>query len=138
VNHLSFRRMSGEYSIPDPFELDIAVPVVDGTPLHEIMGDRFFGIRSALAMPPSRHLLDRPEYTEAGRTVLLDGSCLHAGCCGVMALVTLTEETVRWSDFFARGHPKIPRKVFVREPTEPCPDPSAALPCASAKLASWR
>jgi hypothetical protein len=28
-----------------------------------------------------------------------------------MAIVALTEETVRWSDFFARGHPKIPRKV---------------------------
>ena len=111
MNRLSFRRMRGTYEVMEPYELDIAVPVVDDTPLYELMGERFFGIDSALVMPPSRHLLDMPEYTDEDRTVLLDGTCLYASCCGVMAQVTVGDETVRWSSFFARGGPEIPVTV---------------------------
>ena len=72
------------------------------------MGDRFSGIDTALVAPPPRHLLGSPTYVEDGLTVILDGSCLTAGCCGVMARVTVTDRTVIWSDFFARGDPDIP------------------------------
>ena len=109
MNALSFRRMRGNYD-PDlvPYELDIAVPVIDGVPLHELAGDRFFGIETSLVAPPSQHLLGSPTYVEEGLTVLLDGDCLAAGCCGVMARVSLGDRTVRWTDFFARGLPKLP------------------------------
>ena len=109
VNHLSFRRMRGPYVVAPGQELDLAVPVVDGVPLHELMGRRFYGIGCSLVRPPSRHLLGEPSYAEGGRTVLLDGDCLTAGCCGVMARVVVTETTVRWIDFFARGTPEIPQ-----------------------------
>ena len=65
------------------------------------MGDRFFGIDTALVAPPSRQLLGSLTYVEDGLTVILDGSCLTAGCCGVMSCVTVTDRTVIWSDFFA-------------------------------------
>jgi hypothetical protein len=112
VNTLSFRRMRGTYD-PElvPHELDIAVPVVDGVPLHELMGDRFFGIATSLVTPPSQHLLGSPTYVEDGLTVLLDGDCLAAACCGVMARVAVGNRTVRWTDFFARGLPEPPAGV---------------------------
>ena len=62
----------------------------------------------ALVSPPGRHLLGSPVYAENGRTVLLDGDCLVAECCGVMATVVVGDRTVRWTDFFARGGPSIP------------------------------
>ncbi|UDY36081.1 hypothetical protein [Dermatobacter hominis] len=58
--------------------------------------------------PPSRHLLGTPTYVENGLPVILDGGCLVAGCCGVMARVSINERTVVWSNFFARGRPDIP------------------------------
>lgn len=111
VNRLSFRRMRGEYELDTPIDLELAVPVVDGVPLHELMGERFFGIDASLVSPPSRHLLGTPAYVEEGRAVILDGDCLHAGCCGVMAQVVVGERTVQWIDFFARGAPDIPTAV---------------------------
>jgi hypothetical protein len=100
--------MRGEYQLDETLDLDLAVPVVDGTPLHELMGERFFGIDSSLVSPPARHLLGAPAYVEEGRAVILDGDCLHAGCCGVMAHVVVGERVVSWIDFFARGGPDIP------------------------------
>src|SRR3954447_25795394 len=94
MNRLSFRRMRGKFDIDEPYDLDIAVPVIDGRPLHEIVGDRFYGIATTLAAPPSRHLLGQPTYGEDGLTALLDGSCLVVGCCGVMAQVDVREDTV--------------------------------------------
>lgn len=108
VNQLSFRRMRGSYEVAQAQELDLAVPVVDEVPLHERMGRRFYGIDCSLVRPPSRHLLGEPSDGERGLTVLLDGDCLTAGCCGVMARVVATETTIQWIDFFARGAPDIP------------------------------
>lgn len=108
MNRLSFRRMAGDYDLDQTFHLDIAVPVVDGTPLHELVGERFYGIDASLVAPPSPHLLRGPKYVEDGRTVLLDGDCLSAGCCGVMARVVIDDRAVRWADFFARGRPPLP------------------------------
>lgn len=96
----------------EPFERDIAVPVVDGVPLHERVGDRFAGIDTSLVARPSRHLLGEPEYIEEDRTVLLDGDCGFAECCGVRAQVIVGDRTVRWTEFFARGHPPIPVDLF--------------------------
>ena len=61
---------------------DVAVPVVDGTPLFKALVDRFPGIDIDLVAPPSRHWLGSPEYVEHGRVVVLDGGCGHAGCWG--------------------------------------------------------
>jgi hypothetical protein len=99
--------MQGGYEVGVPHELDIAVPVVDGVPLHEVMGKRFFGIDSGLVRPPSQHLLGEPSYAEQGLAVVLDGSCLIAGCCGVMVHIVVTDTTVHWVDFFTRGAPEI-------------------------------
>src|SRR5690606_29813986 len=90
----------------------VAVPVVDGVPLHELVGDRYLGIVASLVTPPSRHLVGEPEYIEEGRTVLLDGACRSADCCGVMAQVIVGERIVQWTDFFARGNPPIPAHLF--------------------------
>lgn len=89
-------------------QVDIAVPVIDGTPLHEILGGRFEGIETGLVAPPSQHLLGSPSYVEHGQVVLLDGGCWVAGCCGVMADVVVSDDAVRWTNFFAMGEPAIP------------------------------
>jgi hypothetical protein len=86
---------------------DIAVPVVDGVPLYETFPDRYPGLIVSLVLPPSRQWLDAPTYQEDGRAVILDGGCTIAECCGVMARITLEQDTVVWSDFFARGLPRI-------------------------------
>lgn len=88
--------------------LDLAVPVIDGVPLYQRLEDRYPGVKQELVAPPSRHWLGEPKYEEDGRAVILDGSCGVAGCCGVMAHITLARRFVVWSDFFARGHPPLP------------------------------
>ncbi len=108
MNRLTFRRMAGAYDLDTSYELDLAVPVIDGVPLHERMAERFYGIDVELVAPPSSHLLGAPSYVEDGLPVILDGGCLVAGCCGVMVRVTINERTVVWSNFFARGQPDIP------------------------------
>lgn len=87
---------------------DIAVPVVDGVPLFETLGDRYPGVAIDLVAPPSRHWLGEPAYEEEGRTVIVDGTCGVAGCCGVMARIASDGPVVVWSDFFARGRPPLP------------------------------
>jgi hypothetical protein len=112
MNRLTFRRMRGEYELDMTYDLDLAMPVVDGVALHELMGDRFFGIGASLVLPPARHLLGKLVEGEYGRTVLLDGDCLHAPCWGVMAKVIVGEHTVRWIDFAARSGPDIAADTF--------------------------
>lgn len=60
--------------------------------------------------PPSKHRLGEPPYEDNGRAVLLDGFCGIAGCCGLMACITVTDEHVRWDDVFTRG-PDLPRDL---------------------------
>ncbi len=88
---------------------DLAVPLVDGVQLFEKLGDRWPGVDVGLVAPPSRHWLGQPVYQEEGRAVILDGECGCAGCCGVMARITLDGPVVVWSDFFARGRPPLPQ-----------------------------
>lgn len=111
MNRLTFRRLAGEYRLDTAFDVDIAMPVVDGRPLHELVGERFYGVDTALVAPPSKHLMGSPAYVSDDRTVILDGGCFEAGCCGVMARVIVDNRTVVWTDFFARGHPDIPTKL---------------------------
>lgn len=87
---------------------DLAVPLIDGVPLFETLGDRYPGVDVALVAPPSRHWLGEPVDEEEGQAVILDGGCGFAGCCGVMARITLDGPIVVWSDFFATGRPPLP------------------------------
>ena len=87
---------------------EVVVPIIDGTPLYEMVEDRYVGLGISFVALPSRLWLGTPTYGEAGRAVILDGSCEIAGCCGVFARITLTDDRVIWSDFRARGHPPLP------------------------------
>lgn len=89
--------------------VDVAVPVIDGTPLFLGMRDRYPGVAVDLIAPPSRHWLGEVQYGEGNRAVILDGICGAAGCCGVFARISLHEGLVVWSDFFARGLPELPQ-----------------------------
>ncbi len=87
---------------------DIAVPVVDGVPLFELLTDRYPGLPLRLVVPPARQWLGAPTYLEEKRAVILNGTCGYAGCCGVMASIELRGKKVVWRDFFARGSPDLP------------------------------
>jgi hypothetical protein len=91
---------------------DLAVPIIDGIPLFEMLHSSFPGVPIGLVVPPSRHWLDDPDpsYVDdaEGRPAILDGSCGIAECCGVMARIELTSSTVAWTDFVARGRGSIP------------------------------
>lgn len=88
---------------------EIAVPVIDGVPLHERLGDVAFGLALDLVAPPSHQWTGGATYVEDGRAVILDGTCGIAGCCGVFADITIGKEEVTWSDFFCRaGNVEIP------------------------------
>ncbi len=89
--------------------IDLAVPVIDGSPLFLALGDRYPGIAVDLVAPPSRQWLGDVRYGEGDRAVVLDGICGEAGCCGVFARILLHDGLVVWSDFFARGLPKLPK-----------------------------
>ena len=87
---------------------EVVVPIIDGRPLNEMLDRHASGLSRSLVAPPSRQWLGRPVYEEDGRAVVLDGTCGVAGCCGVFARITLTADTVRWSDFFTPGEPPLP------------------------------
>ncbi len=99
--------------------VDVAVPVIDGTPLFTMLGVRYPGLPVQWVAPPSRQWLGDAGYSEEGRAVLLDGTCGHAGCCGVFARISLRSDAVVWSDFFARGHPELPPGLYFEFPREP-------------------
>ena len=73
---------------------EVVVPIIDGVPLHEMLGRRPSGLSLS--------------YEEDGRAVVLDGTCGVAGCCGVFARITMNADTVHWSDFFTRSDPPLP------------------------------
>lgn len=111
VNKLSFRRWTdhdADVEHPGRRSVEIAVPMVDGVPLFELVKDRYPGLVMSLVARPSKQLLGGASYVEDGRTVLLDGGCGVAGCCGVMATISVTREQIVWSDFFARGRSTLP------------------------------
>jgi hypothetical protein len=89
-------------------QTDLAVPVIDGVPLFERLGDRYPGLAMSRVVPPSRQWLGSPPYGEDGRAVILDGTCGNAGCCGVLARIEVIEAAVVWHDFLARGRPPLP------------------------------
>jgi hypothetical protein len=78
---------------------DLAVPVIDDTPLFELVGAGHPGLVVRLVAPPSRHWLGEPSYIDHERLVVLDGSCGIAECCGVAARIDIGDATVCWSDF---------------------------------------
>lgn len=86
---------------------DAVEPVIDGISLGQRLSDRFHYFTGDVALP-SGQWFGRPDEEEDGRAVVLDGSCLDAGCCGVFARIDVGDEVVTWSDFFARGAPELP------------------------------
>jgi hypothetical protein len=122
VNRFSLDKYVVDTDLGDgPVSQELAVPVIDGTPLFELVGSewpgRFPGIATSLLARGSGQWRGSPRYSEAGRDVLLDGECGEAGCCGVFALVSIDGDAVRWSDFRARGRPDLPPDLafeFVR------------------------
>lgn len=109
---------------------DIAVPVINGIPLFEQLGDdREPGIDVGLLVPDPGQWLGRPRYAEdredgpriggqasggrgpSGRVVILDGSCGIADCCGVVARIDVGATTVRWHDIIACGGRRLRRDL---------------------------
>jgi hypothetical protein len=87
----------------DPRPTDLAVPVVDGVPLFETLGTDWPGLDARWVAPPSRQWLGAPEYREYGRSVVLEGSCGVAGCCGVVFRISVFSETVVWDQPYRHG-----------------------------------
>jgi len=87
---------------------DLAVPLIDGVELTDMLDDRDEGVSFALVSPPGGQWTGSPTYVEYGRPVILDGTCGIAGCCGVVARITIDREVVRWHDFYAHGSPPLP------------------------------
>jgi hypothetical protein len=110
VNRLTLERHIYIHEVLGPVEgrEELVVPIIDGTPLHEMVDDRLPGLALSFVAPPSRQWLGAPTYEEGGRAVILDGTCGTAECCGVLARITVTEHTVQWSDFFGPGDPPLP------------------------------
>jgi hypothetical protein len=96
--------------------IDLVVPVVDGVAVADRVGLGFPGLPSRYVVSPSRHWLGHPEYVECDdddveKTVILDGGCGVAGCCGLSATVTVGDEVVTWVGFFARITPRIDERI---------------------------
>jgi hypothetical protein len=87
---------------------DLAVPFVDGIPLFERLGTDWPGVDAAWVLPPSRQWLGSSQYREYGRSIVLDGSCGSAGCCGVIFRITVFPETVLWDQPYCHGAVDIP------------------------------
>jgi hypothetical protein len=88
---------------------EVAVPVIDGTPLYVRFGDVFFGVDLDLVVPPGHQWSGEPSYVEYGRAVVLDGTCGVAGCCGVIAEITIGSDSVTWSNIYCHaGNVDIP------------------------------
>jgi hypothetical protein len=89
---------------------DLVVPVIDGTPFFEMLGGGWPGIPEQWVLPPSRQWLGSPEQAEYGRAIVLDGSCGDAGCCGVMARISVLSDTVIWDEFYGLA-PDLPEPL---------------------------
>jgi hypothetical protein len=91
---------------------DLAVPVVDGIPLFEMIGGGGYpGVPESWVRPPSREWLGAPEYVEYGRAIVLDGACGVAGCCGVVARISVLPDTVIWDEFHGHGATQPPERL---------------------------
>jgi hypothetical protein len=97
----------------EPFfaAIDLVVPVIDGTPLFEMLGGGCPGIPDEWMRPPSRQWLGAPEHVEYGRAIVLDGSCGSAGCCGVVARISVLADTVIWDEFYGHGAMDPPERL---------------------------
>lgn len=112
-NEFAVERRIVVYEPHTDYDLDlaptgIAMPIIDGVPLYERLGDRYPGIAYELVAVPSRHWLGDANYLAYGRTVILDGDCGVAECCGVTARIDSDGATITWSDFHGRGAPDLP------------------------------
>jgi hypothetical protein len=68
----------------------------------------YLGLPPTWVLPPSRHFMGEPENEdlfEDGKTFLLGCNCGVPECSPLTARVTLTDNTVTWSDF---GNPYFP------------------------------
>jgi hypothetical protein len=90
---------------------DLVVPVIDGIPLFEMLGDRWPGVPGEWVLPPSGQWLGAPDQVEYGRPIVLDGSCGDAGCCGVVARISVLANTVIWDEFHGHGSPDLPEPL---------------------------
>ena len=111
MNRFQLSRCSVEHERSDGGSVvpwDLAVPVIDGRPLSELVGAGHPGLVVRLVAPPSRQWLGEPSYVEGERVVVLDGSCGIAECCGVTARIEISDATVSWSDFKAHGRVELP------------------------------
>jgi len=105
------------YHVPaddeEPFfaATDLVVPVIDGIPLFEMLGGGYPGIPDEWVQPPSRQWLGSPEHVEYGRAIVLDGSCGDAGCCGVVARISVLSGTVIWDEFPGHGSIDLPEPL---------------------------
>lgn len=90
---------------------DLAVPVIDSVPLFEILGTDWPGLDARLVLAPSLQWLGSPDYREYGGTVVLDGSCGIAGCCGVIFRISLFADTVVWDQPYCHGEVDIPEDL---------------------------
>jgi hypothetical protein len=90
---------------------DLVVPAIDGTLLFEMLGGRWPGIPAGWVLPPSGQWLGSPEQVEYGRSIVLDGSCGIAGCCGVVARISVLSDTVIWDEFHGHGGTDIPEQL---------------------------
>jgi hypothetical protein len=62
----------------------------------------YLGLPPAWVLPPSRHFLGQPENDDDdldGKTFLLGCTCGVPECSPLTARVTMTDNTVRWSEF---------------------------------------
>jgi hypothetical protein len=111
VNRFSVRRYSVRGRTPADVvyaPTDLAVPVVDKEPLFEMLGERWPGIAGRWLTDSPGQWLGSPRYVAYERPVILDGSCSIADCCGVVARISLTIDTVVWDDFYSHGAPDLP------------------------------
>ena len=82
---------------------DQFAPAVDGTPLFEVIGHDWPGVPTYWFDSNPGEWLGSPRHVEYGRSVVLDGSCGVAGCCGVVARISVGPEVVIWDQFYCHG-----------------------------------
>jgi hypothetical protein len=101
MNTFEVRRYSTPALGDGTGRIDVAVPVIDGLPFFERFEDREPGSALRAATSARGQWLGAPLHVEEGRAVVLDGTCGHGRCCGVLARIEVDEElgTVRWHDF---------------------------------------
>lgn len=75
---------------------------------RERMAGSYFGLPPGWVLPPSRHFLGEPRNDDDaldGKTFLLGCTCGVPECSPLTARVTMTDNTVTWSEFGNPNHP---------------------------------